>query len=151
MSKSAIKGYETVNIEGRCYARILRSSARTDNGVDFLTPDDSSFQIALMEHADGELILPHIHNPVVRTIKHTSEVLIVRKGALRVDFYREDHGYLESRILGPGDIILLSEGGHGFKCLEETDMVEVKQGPYAGTNDKMRFDPVPEEQVIIKE
>jgi hypothetical protein len=62
-----------------------------------------------------------------------------RKGRLRVDFYDEDQRYLESRVLGPGDVILLIQGGHGFEVLEEVEMIEVKQGPYVGEQDKTRF------------
>lgn len=27
-------------------------------------------------------------------------------------------------------MIFLSKGGHGFKFLKETEMIEIKQGPY---------------------
>ena len=61
------------------------------------------------------------------------------RGKLRVDFFDEQQNYLESRILVGGDVILLSKGGHGFEVLEEIEMYEVKQGPYAGESDKTRF------------
>lgn len=78
----------------------------------------------------------------------TQEVLFIKKGILRVDFYDEYEDYLESRDLHAGDIILLVSGGHGFHVLEEVEMVEVKQGPYAGENDKKRFSGISEEQII---
>ena len=56
-----------------------------------------------------------------------------------MDFYDSDQCYLESRILEAGDVILLATGGHGFEVLEEIEMIEVKQGPYAGEVDKTRF------------
>ena len=59
---------------------------------------------------------------------------------LRVDFYRNDQTYLKSTILQKGDIILLASGGHGFQVLEEVEMVEIKQGPYLGAKDKIRFE-----------
>jgi hypothetical protein len=66
--------------------------------------------------------------------------LFLRKGKLRVDFFDECQNYLESRILESGDVILLATGGHGFEVLEEVEMFEVKQGPYAGESDKTRFE-----------
>ncbi|GBG57993.1 hypothetical protein SPFL3102_01713 [Sporomusaceae bacterium FL31] len=108
-------------------------------GIHFFTPDDFSQQLAYMHHQTGKIIEPHIHNPVPRQVHFTQEVLFVRKGMLRVDFYDEEQRYLESHILEAGDIILLASGGHGFEVLEEIEMIEVKQGPYAGEKDKTRF------------
>ena len=71
----------------------------------------------------------------------TQETLFIRKGKLQVDFYREDQTFIESRILERGDVILLIKGGHGFKVLEDLEMFEVKQGPYAGDEDKIKFIP----------
>jgi hypothetical protein len=72
-------------------------------------------------------------------VRFTQEVLFIRKGVLRVDFYNNDKSYLESRMLHGGDTILLATGGHGFEVIEEVEMIEVKQGPYAGEADKTRF------------
>jgi mannose-6-phosphate isomerase-like protein (cupin superfamily) len=144
------KNLEEVRIEGRYLALILRAEY-SGEGVNFLTPNDFSQQLAYMRHPAGKEITPHVHNEVERNIRSTKEVLVIRSGRLRVDFYRDDHTYLESRVLGAGDIILLSEGGHGFKCLEETEMIEIKQGPYAGANDKVRFEPAVEDAIRIKD
>lgn len=108
-------------------------------GIHFFTPDDFSQQLAYMNHPAGKVIQPHVHNPVPREVKYTQEVLFIRKGKLRVDFYNDDQQYLESRILEAGDVILLVTGGHGFEVLEEVEMIEVKQGPYVGERDKTRF------------
>ncbi len=91
-----------------------------------------------------------LHNPVRREVQYTQETLFIRRGQLRVDFYSEDRDYLESRVLQSGDVILLIRGGHGFQVLEELEMIEVKQGPYAGDQDKTRFDGVAVEQIKIK-
>jgi mannose-6-phosphate isomerase-like protein (cupin superfamily) len=93
-----------------------------------------------MEHRAGKLIAPHMHNPVAREVQYTQEVLFIRKGRLRVDFYGHQQCYLRSRVLEAGDVILLIEGGHGFEVLEDLEMIEVKQGPYAGEQDKTRFE-----------
>ncbi|MBV9463771.1 MAG: hypothetical protein JO317_06030, partial [Verrucomicrobiae bacterium] len=96
-------------------------------------------QLAYMHHPPGKIIEPHVHRPVVREVKHTQEVLIIKKGTLRVDFYDCDQKYLESRLLGRGDVILLIGGGHGFEVIEDVVMIEVKQGPYIADADKVRF------------
>lgn len=119
-------------------------------GISFLTPDEFSQQLAYMNHSSGKLIQPHVHNPVPREVVYTQEVLFIRKGKMRVDFYDEQREYLESRVLESGDVILLIGGGHGFEVLEEVEIIEVKQGPYVGEQDKTRFDGVTAEQIVIK-
>ena len=108
-------------------------------GIHFFTPDNFSQQLAYMRHPAGKIIPPHVHNPVPRQVQFTLEVLFLKRGKLRVDFFDDQQNYLESRILVGGDVILLSKGGHGFEVLEEIEMYEVKQGPYAGEADKTRF------------
>lgn len=123
------------------YSLIIKSSFSKE-GICFFTPNELSQQLAYMHHPEGKIIQPHVHNPVPREVHYTQEVLLIKKGKLRVDFYSENQEYLESRILETGDVILLATGGHGFEMLEETEMFEVKQGPYAGDADKTRFNPI---------
>jgi mannose-6-phosphate isomerase-like protein (cupin superfamily) len=108
-------------------------------GIHFFTPDDFSQQLAYMNHPAGKVIDPHVHNPVPREVHFTQEVLFLKRGRLKVDFYDNDQNYLQSHVLEAGDVILLAAGGHGFEALEEIEMIEVKQGPYAGEADKTRF------------
>lgn len=119
-------------------ALIVRNSYRKD-GIEFFTPGSYSQQIGYMNHPAGYVIPPHVHNPVPREVQFTNEVLFIKSGRLRVDFYSAAQEYLESAILEAGDVILLASGGHGFKMLEPTEIIEVKQGPYAGDQDKTRF------------
>jgi hypothetical protein len=90
----------------------------------------------------GQQIAPHVHNPNPREVVYTQEVLIIREGRLRVDFYDAERRYLESRELEPWDVVMLIRGGHGFEVLEDLELLEVKQGPYLGDEDKSRFSPV---------
>ena len=120
-------------------------------GIHFFTPNDLSQQLAYMRHPAGKVIDPHVHNPVDRSVQYTQEVLFIKRGRLRVDFYDNDQTYIESRVLHAGDVILLATGGHGFEVLDEIEMIEVKQGPYAGDQDKTRFEGVTAELVVIKE
>ncbi|MEO5590483.1 MAG: hypothetical protein ABIS03_12910 [Gemmatimonadaceae bacterium] len=121
-----------------------------ESGIHFFTPDDLSQQLAFMRHPAGKVIEPHVHNPVSRNVQFTQEVLFIKRGRLRVDFYDDARSYLESRILEAGDVILLATGGHGFEVLDEVEMIEVKQGPYCGDQDKTRFIGVGPESVRLK-
>ena len=123
----------------------------TCDGVDFMTPDEYSQQVAYMHHPTGKVIDAHVHNPVHRSIVMTQEVLFIKKGKLRVDFYDDDEKYIESRMLESGDVILLISGGHGFTVIEEVEMIEVKQGPYSGDKDKKRFTGIGDDEVIYGE
>lgn len=129
---------EHVKIGEMLMAVIVRSTF-AEPGIHFFTPDEFSQQLAYMRHPPGKIIPPHVHNPVPREVQYTQEVLIIKRGKLRVDFYNEQELYIESRVLSDGDIILLAAGGHGFEVLEQVEMIEVKQGPYAGEQDKRRF------------
>lgn len=120
-------------------------------GVDFITPNEYSQQVAYMHHPAGKVIDAHVHNLVHRNVVMTQEVLFIKKGKLRVDFYDDYEDYLESVVLESGDVILLVSGGHGFTVLEEVEMIEVKQGPYSGDADKKRFVGISENEVKYKE
>lgn len=108
-------------------------------GINFFTPNEYSQQLAYMSHPKGKKIDPHLHKRVTREVNFTQETLFIRKGIVQVDFYSDEQFFLESQILEAGDVILLIKGGHGFKVLEDLEMFEVKQGPYAGDDDKIRF------------
>jgi len=131
---------ETISDGSDPIAIIIRSDF-SEPGVHFFTPAHFSQQLAVMRHPQGKVIAPHVHNPVPRQVVHTQEVLLIRKGRLRVTLYTTRCERLQSVDLAAGDLILLCGGGHGFEMLEETTLVEVKQGPYAGDNDKTRFHP----------
>jgi len=140
---------EQIIFNSKIIAIIVRNNYSKE-GVTFFTPNDFSQQLAFMCHGKGKTIPPHVHNPVSRNIYFTKEVLFIKKGKLRVDFYNENKNYLESRILFSGDVILLAEGGHGFEALEDLEMIEVKQGPYAGDSDKTRFEAIEKSKIVVK-
>jgi mannose-6-phosphate isomerase-like protein (cupin superfamily) len=127
-------------------AIIVKRNFQKD-GIEFFTPDDFSQQLAYMKRPKGYIIKPHVHNIVERKVQYTQEVLFIKKGKVRVDFYDDERNYIKSIILEEGDVILLAHGGHGFEMIEETEMIEVKQGPYAGDMDKVRFEPVDKNQI----
>jgi hypothetical protein len=129
-------------------ATILRTNFYSD-GIAFFTPSHFSQQLGYMNRPIGYVIPPHVHNPVMRQVHFTNEVLFIKRGKVRVDFYDDKQVYLESRVLHTGDVILLAFGGHGFEMLEDSEIIEVKQGPYAGDADKTRFVPVPTDKLRL--
>lgn len=131
---------ERIVNDGVELALILRSSYRAD-GIEFFTSDASTLQLGYMHRPKDYVITPHLHRPVARQVYYTEEVLFVRSGRVRVDFYDEEQNYFDSTTLETGDVVLLARGGHGFEILEPCEIIEVKQGPYVGDSDKLRFAP----------
>ena len=131
-------------------ALILRNNFNQP-GIQFFTPNEFSQQLAYMKHPKGYEIESHVHNAVPRKIEWTQEVLFIKSGRIRVDFYDQGRVYLESRVLNAGDVILLAHGGHGLTMLEESEIIEVKQGPYAGELDKICFQGITDEDRRLKE
>jgi len=131
---------ENIKYQNEILAIIVYSSFKKP-GIHFFTGGEVSQQLAYLNHPKGKLIEPHIHNRVNREVVYTQEVLFIKSGRLRVDFYSENKKFVESRILNKGDVLLLMKGGHGFEMMDEVEIIEVKQGPYLGDNDKIRFKP----------
>jgi mannose-6-phosphate isomerase-like protein (cupin superfamily) len=138
LSGSDLQHTKEICIDGELCAIILPASFDKP-GIQFFTAAELSQQLASMSYSPGKIIPAHTHNPVHREVFYTQEALFIRKGRVRVDFFSKQLEYRTSRVLGPGDVILLISGGHGFEVLEELNMVEVKQGPYAGDSDKTQF------------
>lgn len=141
---------ENVKHKKKILSVIIRANYKAE-GIKFFTPNEFSQQLGYMNRPKGYVIEPHVHNIVQREVKLMKEVLLIRSGKVRVDFYDDDRNYLESRILLKGDVILLALGGHGFEMLEPTEMIEVKQGPYVGDQDKTRFQSISADKIKLKE
>ena len=105
----------------------------------FLTPPDFTQQLGFVIYPAGGEVKPHLHRSLERTIQGTSEVLVIKKGRCDVDIYNNAREIVATRELRQGDILLLVDGGHGFRMLEDTVFVEIKQGPYTGLDEKERF------------
>lgn len=125
---------------------IIRDSYK-DEGLNFITPEDFSQQLAYMNHPKDHVVRPHYHNTIKRVIHNTMEILFIKSGKVRLDFYNDGQSYLESRLLEKGDIVLLSGGGHGLVMLEDSEIIEVKQGPFVGVQEKTRFDSVDDNNI----
>ncbi|MBO6127686.1 MAG: hypothetical protein J6P79_02170 [Pseudobutyrivibrio sp.] len=129
---------------------IVRSTYH-NSGIGFFSEENDGLQLGYMNRPDGHVIVPHTHNKIKREVYYTEEILFIRSGEVRVDFYDDNQQYIESHMVHSGDIVILKGGGHGFKVLERADIFEVKQGPYLGAQDKVRFEPIADEDAIIKD
>jgi hypothetical protein len=138
---------EQITHNDKILAIIIKANYEKE-GIAFFTPDSFSQQLGYMNRPVDYVIPPHVHNVVERKVELTQEVLYVKRGKVRVDFYDDNRNYLESRIISTGDVILLAHGGHGFKMLELSEMIEIKQGPFCGEMDKVRFDPANDEEIV---
>ena len=123
--------YEEIKYNEKLIAIILRSNYTSDSIVFFSSPDFSQ-QLGYLPHKKGGIIQAHFHKEVHRKITLTQEVLFIKRGKIIVNLYTIDKKYIASRELNKGDIIFLCSGGHDFRMLEDTEMIEVKQGPYSG-------------------
>ena len=131
-------------------ALIVRGKYRGKKGITFFTPNESTQQFGYMKHKKKYIIKPHLHKKRATKILYTTEVILLLKGALRVDFYTSLKKYLFSKILKEKDIIMLVHGGHGFKVLKNVEMLEIKQGPYSLIKDKIKFENINENKIKIK-
>lgn len=111
----------------------------SQDGSTFVTPNEMSQQLAYMKYPKGKLIQSHQHNHIERKIYDTKEILYIKKGSLLVNFFNDEKKLVEHTIINSGDLILLVDGGHGFEVLEDIEMIEIKQGPYLGDQDKIKF------------
>jgi hypothetical protein len=133
------KRYEEIKHNDKLIAIILQANYTSDKTTFFSSPDFSQ-QLGYIVYKKNGVIKAHFHKEVHRRIILTQEVLFIKKGKLEADFYTTNKEYITSRVLSAGDIIFLCSGGHGFRMVEDTEMVEVKQGPYSGKeNDKEIF------------
>ena len=130
--------FEQIAWLDRPLAYIIRREL-TPAATTFLTPSDLPQQLGFVVYPAGGEIKPHLHRPLERTIRGTSEVLVVKKGRCELDIYNHSQERVATRELREGDILLLIDGGHGFRLLEDTVFLEIKQGPYTGFDEKERF------------
>ncbi len=129
---------EKIKKGNQIYAIVLRKDF-SQQGVNFFSPWDFSQQFGVLIHKKGKTVKRHRHKLVRRKILRTAEALIVLVGKMKVDVYNNKAMRLKTVVLNSGDAILLARGGHGVEILEDSKIIEIKQGPYAGYDDKKFF------------
>ena len=141
---------ENIVHKKKLFAVIVKNKYRKKKGVTFFTSKEATQQFGYIKHPKNYIIQPHLHNKRLTKILYTTEVIILLKGILRVDFYDNKKKYLFSKEISGGDIIMLVSGGHGFKVIKNVEMIEVKQGPYSLSQDKKKFQITDEKKIKIK-
>jgi hypothetical protein len=136
---ATMEGIQEIRAGDTVLAYVIPSSA-TASSTTFITPDEATFQAGFVVYPAGGEVVPHIHLPVRREVVGTSELLFVRSGRCYVDIYDADRRIVATRELGAGDAVLSMGGGHGFRMIEDTVLFELKQGPFIGGTEKVRFE-----------
>lgn len=129
---------------------LIIQSKKKNTRIFFPTPKYFTQQVGFINQTKNSYILPHKHMKFLRRIYKTSEVLVVKKGKFRIDFYAASNEYLFSKIIKKDNIVVLNEGSHGFKFLEKTEIIEIKQGPFISKTDKKRIMRIDEKKIKIK-
>jgi hypothetical protein len=130
--------FEIISWEGETLAQIIRAGLSPEQTT-FLTPPEFKQQVGFIVYPSGGEVARHVHRQIDRRLTGTSEVLVVRSGRCEIDVYNDERELVATRELGQGDVMLMVGGGHGFRMLEDTVFLEVKQGPYTGIDEKERF------------
>jgi hypothetical protein len=129
---------EVIEKDGQPLTYLIRTASLPDRTT-FLTPPELLQQVGFVVYPEGGEVPRHVHLPIDRRLVGTSEVLLIQRGRCVLDVYSDDKELVASRELVPGDLMLMVGGGHGFRMLEDTVLLEIKQGPYTGLQEKERF------------
>jgi hypothetical protein len=129
---------EKVFSEGKLLAYVIRSELSPDKTT-FVTPPEVNLQLGFVVYPAGGQVIRHMHRPIERNITGTTEILFIKKGRCTMDIYDDHQNLVTSLDLRQGDTVLMIAGGHGFRMMEDTVLLEIKQGPYTGMEEKVRF------------
>lgn len=129
---------EKIESEGKTLVYIIRARLKTSN-TEFFTPKTANLQVGYIVYPAGSIIPKHVHKKIIRKLDRTEEVLIVRKGSCEFDIYNDQRRLVATRKVKAGDVIVTVGGGHGFRVLQDLVLLEIKQGPYTGIDEKERF------------
>ncbi len=106
----------------------------------FPTPENSFLQVGVNKYKAGDKVPNHIHLRHERMVNRTEEVIYLQRGKIRVSIFNNDQIEIDTFEVEEGDVLITLEGGHGFEFIEESEIIEVKQGPYVSKEfDKMSF------------
>ena len=129
---------DIISSDGAILCYIMRGNS-LPAATKFITPPDVTLQVGHIVHPRGHEIARHAHRPQERLISGTAEVLLIQHGRCELDIYDNNRDLVATRELRAGDIVVLLNGGHGIRMLEDTVLLEIKQGPYPGPVEKEQF------------
>ena len=141
---------EKIIYKKKILAIIVKTKKIRSRGTNFISPNNFTLQVGFINRPNNHIITPHTHRNTPRKINKTSEVLYVKSGVLRIDFFNNNKKYLFSKLLKKEDLIILNEGSHGFKIIKKCKLIEIKQGPFLKSLDKDRFEKENEKKIKIK-
>jgi hypothetical protein len=129
---------EIISWNGEALVYIIHAEPLPERTV-FVTPPEFKQQVGFVVYPAGGEIAKHIHLALERHLVGTCEVLVLLKGSCLIDIYNNHKELVATREVKCGDVILLVRGGHGFRVMEDTVFLEIKQGPYLPVEEKEHF------------
>lgn len=134
--------YSEIDEMGRIdhLATIIRNDLHPiQKQVEFFTDESAGLQVARISYMAGDKSDRHYHPARVRTVTHTEEVLVVCGGSIEIEFYDSKQHLVTGRRLVAGETAILLRGGHKVMSSHGASIIEVKQGPFHGPQDKVHF------------
>ena len=129
---------ELIQHNDRIVALIFRPDPGL-KGTNFFTPPEYSLQVGYLQYKSGESIPAHTHYKTERTVTGAAEIAIIQSGSCEVELFSEDGTPLSKHTLVAGNAIVMLTGGHSFRMMEDTSLYLIKQGPYGGSEEKIRM------------
>lgn len=129
---------EKIESQGKTLVYLIKGKQKVSK-TQFISPQTANLQVGHIVYSTGSVIPKHIHKKIIRRLDRTEEVLIVQKGSSEFDIYNDEKELIATRKVKKGDIIIIAGGGHGFRVLKDLVLLEIKQGPYTGIEEKERF------------
>ena len=124
--------------DGKTIAIIVRKDFKKE-GVNFISKPDFPLQLGISSYKGGSKIKAHLHTEKEIKINKIQEIVHIESGKTIVNLYDLNGKKFKSVELLVGDTIFFVNGGHGFEMLEDTKIIEVKQGPYSGKDNDKRY------------
>lgn len=100
------------------------------NGVMSSTEPNEPLQLVTHKRSLGEYTKAHFHSPKKRITNKLQECLVVIKGKIKIDFYNSEKKNFKSIFLSAGEVVIFVSGGHGIHILEDSEIIEIKNGPF---------------------
>ena len=111
------------------------------SGTTPITGPEEPLQVLGVRRRKGAEVVAHRYVQRRRITNQLQKCLLVREGRAQVTLYGTDDTPFKRVVLKTGDIFILLRGGYRLKFLAETDMVEIKSGPYYNDRDKILLKP----------
>ncbi len=117
--------------DGNVLAIVIRNDFRAQ-GINFFSRVSDPLQIGINAYVKNDRIKAHRHVNRQITIEASQELVYIKSGEAKLDLYDSGNLHVKSTVLMAGDLAFFVSGGHGLDIIENTTIVEVKQGPYFG-------------------